>query len=61
MNMTMINVTGVKRVALGDEEILIGEQSKEHIKVDELAKIQNTINYEVRCAENCCLIKRDNT
>jgi alanine racemase len=49
MDMTMIDVTDVKRVALGDEVVLIGVQGKEHIKVDELAKIQNTINYEVTC------------
>ncbi|GHT05671.1 alanine racemase [Endomicrobiia bacterium] len=47
MDMTMIDVTDVKGVTLGDEVVLIGVQGKEHIKVDELAKIQNTINYEV--------------
>jgi alanine racemase len=50
MDMTMIDVTDVKGVALGDEVILIGVQGEESIKVDELAKIQNTINYEVTCA-----------
>jgi alanine racemase len=50
MDMTMIDVTDVKGVALGDEVILIGAQGEENIKVDELAKIQNTINYEVTCA-----------
>jgi alanine racemase len=49
MDMTMIDVTDVKEVSLGDEVVLIGVQGKEHIKVDELAKIQNTINYEVTC------------
>jgi alanine racemase len=49
MDMTMIDVTDVKGVALGDEVVLIGAQGKEVIKVDELAKIQNTINYEVTC------------
>jgi alanine racemase len=51
MDMTMIDVTDVKEVALGDEVVLIGVQGKEYIKVNELAKIQNTINYEVRCAK----------
>jgi alanine racemase len=50
MDMTMIDVTGVKGVSLGDEVILIGAQGKEQIKADELAKIQDTINYEVTCA-----------
>jgi alanine racemase len=48
--MTMIDVTDVKEVSLGDEVVLIGAQGEEDIKVDELAKIQNTINYEVTCA-----------
>ncbi|MDR2665966.1 MAG: alanine racemase [Endomicrobium sp.] len=49
MNMTMIDVTGIKDVTVGDEVVLIGTQGKEHIKVDEIAKIQNTINYEITC------------
>ncbi|MDR1511417.1 MAG: alanine racemase [Endomicrobium sp.] len=49
MNMTMIDVTGIKDVIIGDEVVLIGTQGKEHIKVDEIAKIRNTINYEVTC------------
>ncbi|MCL2145089.1 MAG: alanine racemase [Endomicrobia bacterium] len=50
MDMTMIDVTGVKGVSLGDEAVLIGAQGKEQIKADEFAKIQDTINYEVTCA-----------
>ncbi|GMO67729.1 MAG: alanine racemase [Endomicrobiia bacterium] len=49
MNMTMIDVTGIKDVTIGDEVVLIGTQGKEHIKVDEIAKIRNTINYEITC------------
>jgi alanine racemase len=50
MDMTMVDVTGVKGVMLDDEVVLIGSQGKEQIKADELAKIQGTINYEVTCA-----------
>ncbi|MDR3256777.1 MAG: alanine racemase [Endomicrobium sp.] len=50
MDMTMIDVTDVKGVALGDEVVLIGSQGKEQIKADELAKVQDTINYEVTSA-----------
>ncbi|GHT49855.1 alanine racemase [Endomicrobiia bacterium] len=50
MDMAMIDVTGVKGVFLGDEVVLIGTQGKEQIKVDELAKIQDTVCYEVICA-----------
>jgi alanine racemase len=47
MNSTMIDVTGIKGIAVGDEVVLIGVQNKEQIKVDELAKIQDTINNEI--------------
>jgi alanine racemase len=50
MDMTMVDVTEIKGVSLGDEVVLIGLQGKEQIKVDELAKIQETINYEIVCS-----------
>ena len=50
MDMTMIDVTGIKGVSLGDEVVLIGAQGKEKITADEIAKIEDTINYEVTCA-----------
>lgn len=50
MDMTMIDVTGVKGVSIGDEVVLIGSQGKEQIKADDLAKIQDTISYEITCA-----------
>jgi alanine racemase len=49
MDMTMIDVSDVKGVSLGDEVVIIGTQGAEQIKVDELAKLQDTINYEVTC------------
>ncbi|MDR1522736.1 MAG: alanine racemase [Endomicrobium sp.] len=49
MDMTMIDVTGINGVSLGDEVVLIGLQGKEQIKVEEIAKIQETINYEIVC------------
>ncbi|MDR1928795.1 MAG: alanine racemase [Endomicrobium sp.] len=55
MNMTMIDVTAVKGVSLGSEVVLIGKQGKEQIRVDELAKIQGTINYEVTCIISSCI------
>jgi alanine racemase len=47
MNSTMIDVTGIKGICIGDEVVLIGIQNKEQIKVEELAKIQDTINNEI--------------
>jgi alanine racemase len=49
MDMTMIDVTDVKGVSLGDEVVIIGTQGSEQIKVDDLAKLQDTINYEITC------------
>ncbi|MDR0956868.1 MAG: alanine racemase [Endomicrobium sp.] len=50
MDMTMIDVTKVKGIKEGEEVVLIGRQREEEIKVDELANIQGTINYEVTSA-----------
>jgi alanine racemase len=49
MDMTMVDVSDVKGVALGDEVVIIGRQGSEQIKTDELAKLQDTITYEVTC------------
>lgn len=50
MDMMMVDVTGVKGVSVGDEVVLIGTQGSQTIKAEELAKLQNTINYEITCA-----------
>ncbi|MEA5000541.1 MAG: alanine racemase [Endomicrobiaceae bacterium] len=50
MDMMMVDVTGIKGVSIGDEVVLIGRQGKETIKIEELAKLQNTISYEVSCS-----------
>lgn len=50
MDMMMIDVTDVKGVSIGDEVVLLGTQGKETIKAEELAKLQNTISYEVTCS-----------
>ena len=50
MDMMMIDVTDVKGVSIGDEVVLLGTQGKETIKAEELAKLENTISYEVTCS-----------
>ncbi len=50
MDMTMIDVTDVPGVEIGDETILIGEQGQERITAADLASWQQTIPYEVLCA-----------
>jgi alanine racemase len=49
MDMTMVDVTDVKGISLGDEVVIIGIQGAEQIKADDLAKLQDTINYEITC------------
>lgn len=47
MNLTMVEVTKILGVKVGDEAVLIGKQSKEEITVEELAEKIGTINYEI--------------
>ena len=49
MNLTMVDVTGVEGVAVGDEVVLLGAQGKERITAEEIAARIGTINYEVYC------------
>jgi alanine racemase len=50
MDQTMIDVTDIPGVAVGDEVILIGEQSSQRMTADDLAAHTGTIAYEVLCA-----------
>lgn len=48
MDQCMVDVTHLKgKVNLGDEVVIIGSQGKETISVDDVAKEQGTINYEI--------------
>jgi len=48
MDQCMVDVTALKgRVALGDEVVIVGSQGNETITVDDIAKEQETINYEI--------------
>lgn len=49
MDMSMIDVGHIDNVKVGDEVVLIGRQGKETITVGELARLSNTIPYEVVC------------
>jgi alanine racemase len=49
MNLTMVDVTGLEGVAVGDEVVLLGSQGKERITAEEIAAKIGTINYEVYC------------
>ncbi|MBL7685771.1 MAG: alanine racemase [Deltaproteobacteria bacterium] len=47
MDLTMIDVTDIKNVALEDEVVLIGKQESQEIRAEELAAKTNTISYEI--------------
>ncbi|NIM51883.1 MAG: hypothetical protein GTO22_22005 [Gemmatimonadales bacterium] len=50
MDQTMLDVTDVPGVALGDEAVLYGSQGDEHISIEEIAALLGTISNEVICA-----------
>ena len=50
MDQTMVDVTDIPRVTVGDEVVLIGTQGGETMTAAELAKLTGTIPYEVLCA-----------
>jgi alanine racemase len=47
MDLTMVDITEVGEVAVGDEVVLIGRQGDEEITAGELAEKAGTINYEI--------------
>ena len=47
MDMTMVDVTDLPDVRVGDEAVLIGRQGEEEISADEVAELQGTISYEI--------------
>jgi alanine racemase len=49
MDLTMIDVTDIPETAIGDEVLLIGQSEHCSIGADELARLANTIVYEILC------------
>lgn len=47
MNMMVVNISGIAGVASEDEVVLIGNQGKQKITADDIAKQTGSINYEV--------------
>ena len=47
MDQTMINVSHIPNIRVGDEVVLIGRQGKDEISAEEVAGWLGTINYEV--------------
>jgi alanine racemase len=50
MNLTMIDVSSLHGVEVGDEVILLGSQGSEEITAEEIAAKVGTISYEVYCS-----------
>ncbi|MBF0450119.1 MAG: alanine racemase [Candidatus Magnetomorum sp.] len=54
MNLTMIDVTDIPDVGVGDSVVLLGQQAQHLITVDELANHVDTISYEIMCCLGSC-------
>jgi len=50
MDLTMLDLTDVAPVSLGDEVVLLGSHGKERISAEEMAEKIGTISYEIFCA-----------
>jgi len=49
MDLTMVDVTDIPDVEIGDEVVLIGVQGESRISAEEMARVRGTISYEVLC------------
>lgn len=47
MDLTMIDVTDIPGVSIGDEVVILGQSGNQQITADEIASLTGTINYEV--------------
>ena len=50
MDQCMIDVTSVNNISVGDEVVVFGSQGDCFIPVESIAKLSDTINYEVLCS-----------
>ncbi|GAB4280117.1 MAG: alanine racemase [Coriobacteriia bacterium] len=58
MDQLMVEVPRGVGVGLGDEAVVVGEQSGKRLTLDELAEAAGTINYEMACAFAARLSRR---
>nr|HPI98764.1 alanine racemase C-terminal domain-containing protein [Synergistales bacterium] len=47
MDQTMVDITDIEGVKVGDEVVLVGKQGSEQITPEDIASARGTINYEV--------------
>jgi alanine racemase len=50
MNMTLVDVTGLREVRAGDEAVFLGTQEGETITADDVASWAGTISYDILCS-----------
>ena len=50
MNLSAVDITGIKGVETGDEAVILGTQGKPTITGDDIARNAGTISYELFCA-----------
>jgi len=48
MDMTIVDLTKID-AKVGDEVVIVGKQNNKEIRFEELAKLSNTISYEIMC------------
>ena len=49
MDMTVVDVTRLKEVHIGDEAVVLGRQGREEISAVEIARKVGSLPYEVTC------------
>jgi len=50
MDQLVADVSRAGQVRIGDEAVILGKQKKQEISADELARLAQTINYEIVCS-----------
>jgi alanine racemase len=49
MDLTVVDVTGIPGVRVGDEAAFVGRQGRAEIRAEEMAGLANSVAYEVLC------------
>lgn len=58
MDYTMIDISDIKDVNIGDEVILFGKSFDKEIKVKEVANLCDTISYEILCSISARVVRK---
>ena len=58
MDWTIVDITEIENVQVGDEVVLIGEQDGSKITTEEIAENAGTISYEITCGINKRVIRK---